>query len=92
LPPLLAYAVIFVAHYPGLIAKQLSHGPDLSYGIYIFAYPIQQLLVWAGGPQWPYLHSVVALALTLVPAYFSWTCIESPCIELKQRLRRKITT
>lgn len=87
LPPLIAYWVIFLAYYPSWVARKFSHGADLSYGIYIFAYPIQQLLVWGFGPHDPYLHSVVALALTLIPAYLSWTFVESPCIELKKRFR-----
>jgi peptidoglycan/LPS O-acetylase OafA/YrhL len=87
LPFLLAYTVMFLAYYPALITKKLSHGADISYGIYIYAYPIQQLLVWKFGPHDPYLHSVIALAITLVPAYLSWTYIESPSLALKSRIR-----
>ena len=87
LPPFLAYAVIFLAHYPKVVATRLSHGDDISYGLYIYAYPIQQMLVWQFGPRNPYIHSVVALALTIPIAYLSWSLIESPCIALKQRIR-----
>jgi peptidoglycan/LPS O-acetylase OafA/YrhL len=90
LPPLTAYGVIFFAYHPSLVVRKFSHGADLSYGIYILAYPVQQLLVWAFGPHDPYLHTFVALALTITPAYFSWTFIESPCIELKKRFRSKM--
>jgi peptidoglycan/LPS O-acetylase OafA/YrhL len=78
---------MFCAYYPGIVVRKLSHGADISYGIYIYAYPIQQLLVWRWGPQDPYLHSIAALLFTIIPAYLSWTYIESPCLALKTRLR-----
>ncbi|WP_226858226.1 acyltransferase family protein [Diaphorobacter aerolatus] len=62
---------------------------DFSYGLYIYAFPVQQLVVWASANQ---LGFPVALAITLMStltlAALSWHWIEKPALSLKpQRMR-----
>lgn len=61
---------------------------DLSYGVYIYAFPIQQLLVICG-LAWlaPPAFAVVAAAATLPLAALSWFLVEKPAMSLKDRLR-----
>lgn len=60
--------------------------PDVSYGIYIYAFPIQQLLAQLF-PHWsPLTNSSVGLALTIVPATLSWYLVEKPALRLKSVL------
>jgi peptidoglycan/LPS O-acetylase OafA/YrhL len=87
LPEWLAYAVLFVAYAPALVIRRWSTGPDLSYGMYIYAYMIQQLLVWSMGPHAPLLNAGLTLVLTLPVAAASWYGIEAPALALKARLR-----
>lgn len=61
---------------------------DLSYGIYIYAFPIQQAVSMViPGIEW-YVAFVVALVGTVLAAYFSWRFIESPSLNLKKALRK----
>jgi peptidoglycan/LPS O-acetylase OafA/YrhL len=82
-----AYAVICA----GALIKveRLRLREDLSYGAYIYAFPIQQLLVIAVGPLTPLLFAVVATAVTLPIAAMSWFAVEKPTLRLKNRLDRE---
>jgi peptidoglycan/LPS O-acetylase OafA/YrhL len=56
---------------------------DLSYGIYLYAFPVQKLLIWAYPGISPWL---VFVATTVVAALFacaSWWLIEKPFLSLK---------
>ncbi|MCL3861296.1 acyltransferase [Actinotalea sp. K2] len=59
---------------------------DISYGLYIYAFPIQQALVIAGSAALPPLvAAVLAIALTVPLAVASWVLVERPALRLKYR-------
>lgn len=71
----------------------LSHSPallnynrlgDYSYGVYIYAFPIQQCVAF-GGITNPILNMMIALPLTLGCAVLSWHLIEKPALSLVKR-------
>ena len=70
--------------------QRLRDLPDWSYGLYIYAFPIQQLLL----AFWPGLslneHFCVALLATSVPASLSWHFIEKPALRLKNSRTLKV--
>lgn len=72
---------------PGL--RRAARYGDLSYGIYIYAYFMQQLSVrlWPANSSYT-VTALVALAGTVALAWFSWHAIEAPALRLKTRLRR----
>jgi peptidoglycan/LPS O-acetylase OafA/YrhL len=84
----LAYAVIVAG---SLIRnKRTTLRTDLSYGVYVYAFPIQQLLAVCGLAHLnPLVFFAVALSATLPLAAMSWFCIEKPAMSLKSRLKRK---
>lgn len=62
--------------------RVLQH--DLSYGVYVYHWPIQQLLVVAGFGAWGEVSFVaVSVALVLVAAAVSWRMIERPALGFK---------
>ena len=84
----LAYAVIV----SGALIKseRLRLRTDVSYGVYIYGWPIQQLLVICGlGFLNPWLFSIIAGAATVPLAALSWFLVEKRAISLKSRFIRK---
>ena len=63
---------------------------DFSYGLYIFSFPIQQLIMhWTDGqlPLIPFM--LLAFAGSFIAAALSWHLIESPALALKRYLPRR---
>ncbi|WP_431236986.1 acyltransferase family protein [Mycolicibacterium aichiense] len=84
----LAYAVIV----SGVLLKhkRLRLRTDLSYGIYIYAFPIQQLLVMCGLLTLnPMVFAIIATAATVPLAALSWFLLEKPAMALKYRLKQR---
>ena len=59
---------------------------DYSYGLYIYAFPLQGLAVWLWGPLTPWQNIALALPLTLALAVPSWHLIEAPALRLRRRV------
>ena len=75
--PFLAYGLLWlstVVRQPSIIAKH-----DVSYGFYIYAWPVAQLLVLVGAARagvWVFM--LANIAVTLVFAALSWFLVERP--------------
>jgi len=84
----LAYAVVVSG---ALIKnKRLTLRTDLSYGLYIYAFPVQQLLVISGLAFLnPVVFFLVATVATLPLAALSWFLVEKRALSLKSRLKRR---
>jgi peptidoglycan/LPS O-acetylase OafA/YrhL len=66
---------------------------DLSYGIYIYAFPVQQCIVQiAGGAMNNYANFVVACITTLPLAYLSWHLVEKRALKLRNIKLLKLLT
>jgi peptidoglycan/LPS O-acetylase OafA/YrhL len=80
--PLLAYPCIWAgAHFP---FERVGAKNDLSYGVYIYAFPTSQLLAVWGVNRWgsvPYV--VLILVATFVFAWLSWEVIEKQALKVK---------
>ena len=83
-----AYAMIVLALSPALTG--LAPGPkaDLSYGVYLYGWPLQQALVALLPATGTALLLVPSLGLTALVAALSWHGIEKPALALKRRLIR----
>lgn len=85
----LAYATLFAARCPWTFATRFGQRHDLSYGLYLYAFPVQQCVVLAGGRDMPLaLHLTVSWLLALGCAALSWRFIEQPALALKRRPTR----
>jgi peptidoglycan/LPS O-acetylase OafA/YrhL len=79
--------VVGLASTPGL--RQAGRFGDLSYGIYIYAFPVQQTVVWLYKDRINWSESLLlVLALTLVLAAASWHMVEKQALKLKPRTRQ----
>jgi peptidoglycan/LPS O-acetylase OafA/YrhL len=84
----LAYAIIV----SGALIKnrRLNLQHDLSYGVYIYAFPMQQLLATCGLARLnSFVFFVLAAAATLPVAALSWFVVEKRSVALKRRLFKK---
>ena len=79
-----AYALLVFAYECPLWFRRITARGDISYGTYLYAFPIQQLMVPVVGNH-PWLISATALPLTLVAALTSWLLVERPALRLKKR-------
>jgi peptidoglycan/LPS O-acetylase OafA/YrhL len=58
---------------------------DCSYGIYIYAFPIQQLTAFLTPSGTPYTNMIISTAVVIPMALLSWKYIEKPALALKGR-------
>lgn len=87
-----AYGVLVLALVAPLPFVSWSDRADLSYGIYLYGWPIQQALVALYPQAEPVALIAPALLLSALAGFLSWTLIEKPVLRLKallagQRLR-----
>jgi peptidoglycan/LPS O-acetylase OafA/YrhL len=85
--PYLLMAVACGKHIP---FDWLSKRCDLSYGLYLYAWPIQMLLLLALGARVsPIALFAMTFPLSALAAIISWIAIERPSMMLKSRLPQK---
>ena len=63
--------------------------PDYSYGIYIYAFPVQQVVIALGWGLTPLGNLWVSFLVLLPVAAASWHAVESPALALKARALRR---
>ena len=64
--------------------KNISRRGDISYGIYLYAFPLQRILLHHFEANLtPLMLAVFASLLTTVFATLSWFLVERPCLSLK---------
>ena len=84
-PLALCYMTLFLAYIPRGLIRQFNRLGDYSYGTYIYAFPVQQLIASA----WPNFsvaaNITAATALTLLLAVVSWHTVEKPALNLLRR-------
>lgn len=81
----LAYLLFYVAYIPAGVVRGYNRFGDYSYGIYIYAFPLQQLVVaWIPGASVAQVLALSAL-LTAVMAFLSWHLVENRALNLKAR-------
>lgn len=89
-----AYGAIWLALSPPLTRFSYEPKADLSYGTYLYGWPIQQALhaLWPAAAATTLL--APALVLTLIVAAVSWFLVEKPALALKARAlgRRTLKT
>jgi peptidoglycan/LPS O-acetylase OafA/YrhL len=88
LAPVLAYLVLVFAYHPRLRWRAYQRAGDYSYGLYVYAFPIQQTLVERMPGVAPATLFALALPLTLALAVVSWHALERPLLGLKSLFPR----
>jgi peptidoglycan/LPS O-acetylase OafA/YrhL len=88
---LISFPVAYLTIFLGLLnPRRLPlRGGDYSYGIFLYGFPIQQLVASQGTSfhRW-YVNLAIAVPLTVAFAALSWNFVESPALLLRLHLRR----
>ncbi|HLK59434.1 MAG TPA: acyltransferase [Chthonomonadaceae bacterium] len=79
------YVLFYIAFSRNLPLHHFAKYGDFSYGIYLYAFPIQQLLLHAAhGSLTPLVTFVLAFPLTCLCAALSWHLVEKPFLKKKR--------
>jgi peptidoglycan/LPS O-acetylase OafA/YrhL len=77
----ISYGTFVLAVIPGGAIRAFNQVGDFSYGVYIYAFPVQGLVVWAFGPVSPVENMLLSLPPTLGLAILSWYLVEKPALD-----------
>ncbi|AEI62621.1 acyltransferase family protein [Corallococcus macrosporus] len=83
------YVVLYLAFRPLGALADFGRRGDLSYGVYLYAFPVQQAVtaLLGGRTAW-WVNAAVALPCVLVLSALSWRWVEQPALRRKERLPR----
>lgn len=83
------YFVFWLAYVPRL--PSIPRNWDLSYGTYLWAFPLQQVVIMFTGVREPLALFTIVTPIVLVIAIGSWLLIEKPALRLKDWRWRRST-
>lgn len=83
----LGYSAFWLAYVPRGPILSYNRLGDYSYGVYIYAFPVQGLAVWMFGAMTAIQNILIALPVTVLCAVVSWHFIEAPALDLRYRFR-----
>jgi len=82
--PAFAYVILFLGSRAPAALRNVGTRTDISYGVYIYGFPIEQLLALNGVPAHGHLlYLGTSIALALVAGWISWQVVESRALRLK---------
>jgi len=84
----LTCATLWIGRQSWPLLRDVGVRTDVSYGAYLYAFPVQQLVIMWLGPSLP--ASVLlacAVPITVAMAWLSWHFVEAPALALKAGLR-----
>jgi peptidoglycan/LPS O-acetylase OafA/YrhL len=84
-PLTVPYIVLYAAYVPGGLLRAFNRLGDYSYGVYIYAFPVQQVLVSLIPGITPMQMFGLATLGTLPLAVLSWHLVEKPMLARKAR-------
>jgi peptidoglycan/LPS O-acetylase OafA/YrhL len=88
-PALVGYVTLVAAYHPRLVVPRLARGADLSYGLYVYAFPIQQTLLAMDTGLGAWTLCAATAPLVVAAAALSWFGVERPALHLKSRFREQ---
>ena len=80
------YIIFFLGYSEIPSLKIYNRFGDYSYGVYIYAFPIQQIYVQLGTEN-PLQNIALSLPTACICAVLSWHFIESPALRLKHKIQ-----
>jgi peptidoglycan/LPS O-acetylase OafA/YrhL len=82
----LAYMLLFLAYVPSGFVRAYNRLGDYSYGLYIYAFPVQQTAVALFPGISPLRLILISAPITVALAALSWHLVEKRALRLKSSL------
>lgn len=80
------YLLFYVCFAMKQVSDKVGRLGNMSYGIYLCAFPIQQFVVaYNGGEMSPYLNIAISIPITIVGGYLLYKGIELPIIQWEKK-------
>ena len=83
------YLLLFIGFIKNSPVQNITKYGDFSYGLYIWAFPIQQILSLHFSHWNAYVHFFVATVIAFIFAVLSWHLIEKRALAYKSNMRQK---
>jgi peptidoglycan/LPS O-acetylase OafA/YrhL len=80
----------FALHVPTRYLSQVGQNTDISYGVYLYAWPIQNSIIYRHPDISPWLLFVVSTAFAVICGFVSWTIVERRMMALKHRFVARV--
>jgi peptidoglycan/LPS O-acetylase OafA/YrhL len=77
------YLLFYLAHAQIPILRKFNDYPDISYGLYLYGWPVQMLLFWYFPAMSPWVVFPLSLVASAALGFISWHVVEKPCLRLK---------
>lgn len=82
--------IVFYLGYSSRIFSNFANKNDISYGVYIYGFTIQQLVISQTNNSLSiFSHFLLSTSITFIFAFISWRYIEKPALNLKKKLLYK---
>lgn len=82
----------FALNFKNVFLNHIGQKNDISYGVYLYAWPAQSLII----QYYPNMHhfyvSLITLCIAATLGYFSWVHIEKPFAKIKVHLQKAAAT
>lgn len=80
-----SYIILYCAFLPKTILSLITKKGDFSYGVYLFAFPIQQTITFLyGGKTSVWMNFLLSVPVTLILAIASWYTVEKTFLKYKK--------
>jgi peptidoglycan/LPS O-acetylase OafA/YrhL len=80
------YLVLWLGYGPKVSLFDWTHRTDLSYGTYLYAYPVQQFFAMIPSLRDPLVNFLLTVPCVLGLAWLSWNLVEKRFLMLKNYL------
>jgi peptidoglycan/LPS O-acetylase OafA/YrhL len=84
-----AYLLFYIAFKPIALIENFNALPDVSYGVYLYGWPVQKLLLWYFPMMSPWVLFVLSCLAAVLCGVVSWYVVEKPFLRFKSRNRIK---
>ncbi len=85
-----SYLMFYLGHMHLSALSWMSRFPDISYGIYLYGWPVESLWIWFHRGS-PWICFAVSTVFCFALGWLSWHFVERPALKLKRKPTARLT-